>query len=419
MPVDTSHRNAGPRPHRPTVELLQALIRNECVNDGTPDSGGEIRNADLLETYLAGAGLDIERFESRPGPGLDRRPHRGLRPRRPDAVPDGPHRRRAGQSRRLVARPVRRRADRRRGVGAGRDRHAQPHLVDGRRVPAPRDHRLQAEGHADLLRRRRRGGRRAVRRRMDVRAPPATRSAATTCSPSSAAGRRSVTTAPAASRSTSARRGSPGAACASPARPATARCRSVRTTRWSRRPRSCAACRRTGPAAQISDIWRGQVAAMSLPDEVRAGLIDPDRLWATLETTADVGGPDVPRHDAHDDLAERRPRRPEDERHPRRHRPRGRHPHRARHDPRGRRGDARTTRSATSPPTSRWPSCRTRRPPSRRIGNPLWDADRGPHAGRVPGCRADPRADRRRYRRPVLPRARARSPTAPGCSRRR
>ena len=37
------------------------------------------------------------------------------------------------------------------------------------------------------------------------------------------------------------------------------------------------------PAAQISDIWRGQVAAMSLPDEVRAGLTDPDRLWSTIE----------------------------------------------------------------------------------------------------------------------------------------
>ena len=51
----------------PTIELLQALIRNECVNDGTPDSGGEVRNADLLQTYLEGAGLDVERFESHPG----------------------------------------------------------------------------------------------------------------------------------------------------------------------------------------------------------------------------------------------------------------------------------------------------------------------------------------------------------------
>ena len=50
-----------------TTELLQALIRNECVNDGTPDSGNEVRNADLLQTYLEGAGLDVERFDSRPG----------------------------------------------------------------------------------------------------------------------------------------------------------------------------------------------------------------------------------------------------------------------------------------------------------------------------------------------------------------
>lgn len=52
-----------------TVELLQGLIRNECVNDGTPDSGGETRNADLLQSFLEGAGLDVQRFESRPGRG--------------------------------------------------------------------------------------------------------------------------------------------------------------------------------------------------------------------------------------------------------------------------------------------------------------------------------------------------------------
>ena len=46
----------------PTTELLQALIRNECVNDGTPDSGEETRNADLLVQYLEGAGLEVERF---------------------------------------------------------------------------------------------------------------------------------------------------------------------------------------------------------------------------------------------------------------------------------------------------------------------------------------------------------------------
>lgn len=51
----------------PTTELLQSLIRNACVNDGTPDSGQEARNADLLSTYLEGVGLGVERFDARPG----------------------------------------------------------------------------------------------------------------------------------------------------------------------------------------------------------------------------------------------------------------------------------------------------------------------------------------------------------------
>ena len=51
----------------PTTELLQALIRNACVNDGTPDSGEETRNADLLASYLEGAGLEVERFTPRAG----------------------------------------------------------------------------------------------------------------------------------------------------------------------------------------------------------------------------------------------------------------------------------------------------------------------------------------------------------------
>jgi acetylornithine deacetylase/succinyl-diaminopimelate desuccinylase-like protein len=50
-----------------TVELLQQLIRNGCVNDGTPDSGQEVRSADLLESYLEGSGFSMERFEAIPG----------------------------------------------------------------------------------------------------------------------------------------------------------------------------------------------------------------------------------------------------------------------------------------------------------------------------------------------------------------
>lgn len=49
------------------TDLLQQLIRNECVNDGTAASGHESRSADLLQTYLEGSGLDVERFEAQPG----------------------------------------------------------------------------------------------------------------------------------------------------------------------------------------------------------------------------------------------------------------------------------------------------------------------------------------------------------------
>lgn len=49
------------------TELLQALIRNACVNDGTVASGGEARSADLLAGELEGAGCDVERYEPAPG----------------------------------------------------------------------------------------------------------------------------------------------------------------------------------------------------------------------------------------------------------------------------------------------------------------------------------------------------------------
>ena len=49
------------------TDLLQQLIRNGCVNDGRPESGWEVRSASLLESYLEGAGLELERYESAPG----------------------------------------------------------------------------------------------------------------------------------------------------------------------------------------------------------------------------------------------------------------------------------------------------------------------------------------------------------------
>jgi acetylornithine deacetylase/succinyl-diaminopimelate desuccinylase-like protein len=49
------------------TELLQQLIRNRCVNQGTPESGEEFRNADTLASFLEGSGLDLQRYESLPG----------------------------------------------------------------------------------------------------------------------------------------------------------------------------------------------------------------------------------------------------------------------------------------------------------------------------------------------------------------
>ncbi len=59
----------APVPDDPTDEvtdLLQLLIRNECVNDGTVESGRETHSVDLLRGYLSGIG-DQEVFEPRPG----------------------------------------------------------------------------------------------------------------------------------------------------------------------------------------------------------------------------------------------------------------------------------------------------------------------------------------------------------------
>ena len=50
-----------------TTELLVQLIRNACVNDGTPASGSEVRSADVLRTVLKGTGLDLEVYEPMPG----------------------------------------------------------------------------------------------------------------------------------------------------------------------------------------------------------------------------------------------------------------------------------------------------------------------------------------------------------------
>src|SRR5215468_1807350 len=52
-----------------TVELLQQMIRNQCVNDGSVTSGYEGRTTDLLRAYLGQSGLDVEVYEPDGAPG--------------------------------------------------------------------------------------------------------------------------------------------------------------------------------------------------------------------------------------------------------------------------------------------------------------------------------------------------------------
>lgn len=49
------------------TDLLQRLIRNGCVNDGTADSGQELRSAELLADHIRGPGIELTTFESHPG----------------------------------------------------------------------------------------------------------------------------------------------------------------------------------------------------------------------------------------------------------------------------------------------------------------------------------------------------------------
>ena len=51
------------------TELLQQLIRNRCVNDGTPDSGGEDRQVATLSSYLDVPAAELQTFSKRPGRG--------------------------------------------------------------------------------------------------------------------------------------------------------------------------------------------------------------------------------------------------------------------------------------------------------------------------------------------------------------
>src|SRR5262245_32285542 len=74
-PLDTPTRSSRRHEHGmsdaltgQTVELLQQLIRNRCVNDGTIGSGQEVRTTDVLLAYLEGVGVDIEVYRPAEAP---------------------------------------------------------------------------------------------------------------------------------------------------------------------------------------------------------------------------------------------------------------------------------------------------------------------------------------------------------------
>ena len=64
----TESAGAGTRDPE-VVDLLQQMIRNGCVNDGSDASGHEVANAELLRSELEGTGCDLEMYEPLPGRG--------------------------------------------------------------------------------------------------------------------------------------------------------------------------------------------------------------------------------------------------------------------------------------------------------------------------------------------------------------
>ena len=72
-------------PTNEVTDLLQQLIRNACVNDGSVESGHEARSADLLALDLEGPGSTSRRYEAAT---------RSREPRRTASrAPTRPHRR--------------------------------------------------------------------------------------------------------------------------------------------------------------------------------------------------------------------------------------------------------------------------------------------------------------------------------------
>ena len=53
--------------HDKVVSLFKALVNSACVNDGTRESGHEIRNAEILKNFFLSHGIDSTIIEPYPG----------------------------------------------------------------------------------------------------------------------------------------------------------------------------------------------------------------------------------------------------------------------------------------------------------------------------------------------------------------
>ena len=159
-------------------------------------------------------------------------------------------------------------ARRRHDLGPRRGRHAQPHVDDGGRVPAPRrvrasrrrarcsylavadEEALGTWGAKYLVEHELDEVQRRLRDHRVRRLPGADRERAP------------------GSRSWWRRRAPSGRTSRCTARRATPRRRTAPTTRSSPRPRSCAGSPSTGPRPSIGDTWRGYVDGLGLPEEL-------------------------------------------------------------------------------------------------------------------------------------------------------
>lgn len=267
----------------PTVELLQALIRNECVNDGTPTSGHETRNAELLGGYLEGSGVGIEQFESLPGRGSVVARIEGSDPAAPtlclmghtDVVPVNP----AGWSRdpfggELVDGEVW-------GRGAIDMLNVTASMAVAFRELARSGWKPKGTlvyfGVADEEAGGHWGAEWMCEQHWDaIRSDYVVTELGGWSNVGSDGVRRVVVNT-----------GEKGIAWRSLRVRGTPSHGSMPFGADNALVKAAEVVRRLSlyrPQAHISDVWKAQVAAMPLPDEVKAGLLDPARLWSTIET---------------------------------------------------------------------------------------------------------------------------------------